>query len=264
MKFLSLTITALLLTAASVGTARADTTVESLRYDVFYHWGIIWKKAGSGILTLDSITSDPTAPRLRAQLAGRSLSIVETFMKVRDTLISDMNADLVPLKYAKLTHEGSYHAWEINRYSYDLVHDDAPLAPANIDSTIVHIDRWRNKKGSNSARRSVAGSGYDMLSIFYVIRHLDYAHMTEGTKLQYPIFSGINMTWMYVEFRGRTICEMRDGRKLPAYRLELYFKSRDSDHTPIQAWLDANGTHKPLKVLIQLRRVGSIQGEIVE
>lgn len=264
MKFHKITLTTLLLAVAMTDTAWADTTLESLQYDVFYHWGIIWKKAGSGILTLDSITTDPAAPRLRAQLAGRSLSIVETFMKVRDTLISDMNMDLVPLEYAKLTHEGSYHATERNRYSYDLINDAAALAPANIDSTIVFINRWRNKKGSDAARRAVAGPGYDMLSIFYVIRHLDYAHMAPGTKLQYPIFSGIKMTWMYVEFYGRTTCELRDGRKLPAYRLELYFKSRDSDHTPIQAWLDAAGTHKPLKVLIQLRRVGSIQGEIVE
>jgi len=239
-------------------------TQESLEYDVYYHWGFIWKKAGSGILTLDSLTSEYGEPRLHARLAGRSLSIVEAIMKVRDTLESYMNVDYVPFEYVKKTNEGSYFATEYNYYSYISKNPQAPLTPSNVDSTIVDIRRWRYKKKDDHVRLSVAGPGYDMLSIFYVIRRLNFNKMTPGTRFQYPIFSGIKMTWMYVEYRGHTTCEMKNGKRYDSHRLELYFKSRDSDHTPLQVWLSTDPTHKPLKVIIQLKRIGAIQGELVK
>jgi hypothetical protein len=57
---------------------------------------------------------------------------------------------------------------------------------------------------------------------------------------------------------------LRNGKAYTAHRLELYFKSKDSDHTPLQVWLSSDASHKPLKVIIQLSRIGAIQGEWVE
>lgn len=254
----------LLLCLTFPGVRGAVKTQEALKYDVYYHWGIIWKKAGSGILTLDSLYSPQGEPQLRAQLAGRSLSIVEAIMRVRDTLESRMNIDYVPFEYVKKTNEGSYFATEHNYYSYIFKNPTAPLTPSNVDSTIVDIRRWRYKKKDDHVRLSVAGPGYDMLSIFYVMRRLDFDKMAPGTRLQYPIFSGIKMTWMYVEYRGHTTCEMKSGKRYDSHRVELYFKSRDSDHTPLQVWLSTDPSHKPLKVIISLKRIGAIQGELVE
>lgn len=264
MKFAKCLIPALLLCLTFPGLRGAVKTQESLKYDVYYHWGFIWKKAGSGILTLDSLISAHGGPQLRARLAGRSLSIVETIMKVRDTLESYMNVDYVPFEYIKKTNEGSYFATEHNYYNYIFSDPAALLTPANIDSTIVDIHRWRYKKGNDHIRLSVAGPGYDMLSIFYVMRHLNFDRIAPGTRFQYPIFSGIKMTWMYVEYRGHTTCEMKDGKRCDSHRVELYFKSRDSDHTPLQVWLSTDSSHKPLKVIISLKRIGAIQGELVE
>jgi hypothetical protein len=239
-------------------------TRESLKYDVYYHWGILWKKAGSGVLSLREEKNAQGETQLHGRLAARSLSIVETIMKVRDTLDTYMTTDYLPLSYEKRTHEGSYNAVEHNSYRYTRKDEGAALAPGNVLSTQVDIRRWRSKKGSDSAHLSTEGVAYDMLSIFYILRRLDFDHMAQGTQRSYPIFSGIKSTPMYIEYRGTETCQLRNGKAYTAHRLELYFKSKDSDHTPLQVWLSSDASHKPLKVIIQLSRIGAIQGEWVE
>lgn len=237
---------------------------EALRYDVYYHWGFIWKKAGSGILTLDIDSLESGEKRLHGKLAGRSLSIVETLMRVRDTLHSYMTTEYVPLEYAKLTHEGSYNAWERNYYNYLKKNPTELLTTGNIDSTYVSIRRWRQSKGKSQAEYTIGNSGYDMLSIFYILRNQDFSRMPRGKEMSYDIFSGIKKTRMFAKYIGMETCEMRNGNKFSSYRLELYFKSKDSDHTPLHVWLSTDPSHKPLKVIIQLKRIGSIQGELVQ
>jgi hypothetical protein len=242
----------------------AASTRESLKYDVYYHWGIIWKKAGEGILSLGEEKAADGTTQLHGKLAARSLSIVESLMKVRDTLECRLTTDYLPLSYVKRTHEGSYQAVERNTYHHLLRHNSEGLTPANVAQTRVDINRWRQKKGSDEAHHTVSGPGYDMLSIFYVIRRLDFSSMAVGTQLEYSIFSGVKSTPMYVEYRGTEQCKLRSGKTYRTHRLELYFKSRDSDHTPLQVWLSTDASHKPLKVIIQLSRIGAIQGEWAE
>ena len=241
-----------------------STQKESLKYDVYYHWGFIWKKAGSGILSLHDEKLENGENRLHGRLAGRSLSIVESLMKVRDTLYTYMTPNYLPLGYAKLTHEGSYNAKEYNYYNYLKKDSTAALTIDNIDSTYVDIFRWRQNKGNSEAHFTIAEPGYDMLSIFYTLRRMNFSMMRKGEEHTFYIFSGIAKTPMHIQYRGMEVCEMRNGRRQSAYRLELYFKSKDSDKTPLQVWLSTDASHKPLKVIIQLKRIGSIQGELVE
>jgi hypothetical protein len=241
----------------------ATQRLETLHYDVYYHWGFIWKRAGSGILSLDKETQQDGTQQLHGRLAARSLSIVETLMKVRDTLECRLTSDYVPLSYVKRTHEGSYQAVERNTY-HPQYNSTVSHTPEHVNRTLVDIHRWRSKKGSDEAHLEAIGPAYDMLSIFYVLRRLDFAHWAVGTQREYDIYSGIKSTPMYLEYRGREDCQLRNGKTYHAYRLELYFKSKDSDHTPLQVWLSTDSDQRPLKVIISLSRIGAIQGEWVE
>jgi hypothetical protein len=262
-KFVARLAATLLCLAATCPLLQARTH-ESLTYDVYYHWGIIWKKAGQGTLSLEEVKGTDGTPQLRGRLAARSLSIVETIMKVRDTLECHLTPDYLPLSYVKRTHEGNYEAVERNTYHPQLKSSLQTYAPENVAQTRVDIKRWRSKKGSDEAHHTISGAAYDMLSIFYVLRRLDFAHMTAGTQREYAIFSGVKSTPMYLEYRGVESCKLRSGKTYQTYRLELYFKSKDSDHTPLQVWLSTDASQKPLKVIIQLSRIGAIQGEWAE
>ncbi|MBQ0057234.1 MAG: DUF3108 domain-containing protein [Bacteroidales bacterium] len=254
--------------ALAVTKAKSSDKVESLKYDAYYHKGFIWIKAGSGVLTQWDEQTDDGKNRKHAQLCGRTLSIAESLMKVRDTLECWYNPDVLPIEYVKKTNEGSYQAIERNYYH---IFDDGNLKeisdgldPAVIDSTKIDVYRWRNKKGNDRKTIVNGGEAYDMLTIFYKIRSLDFDNMAAGTKLKYYIVSGIKGRWMNVHYMGKTTCTLRSGKQYPAHRIELTFQSKDSDSTPLQVWLAQSPDHRPLSVIIQLKRIGSIQGEIVE
>ena len=258
--------------ALGAGAATRETSscrTESLTYDVYYHWGFIWTKAGQGILTLDDQTMADGTHRRMGKLSAKSLSIVETLMKVRDTLECWYTPEMVPIEYCKKTHEGSYNAVERNRYTTHWRPGAEGCKPADVASTDVHVTRWRDKKGKTSdaeRRYSLSGSpAYDMLSVFYAIRALDFATMRKGHEVRFPIFSGIkDADYMTVQFCGPERCELKNGKTYDAYRLELSFRSKDSDQTPLHVWLARTPDHRPLKVTISLQRIGEIQGQIAE
>ena len=261
-------LAALTLPAGAVTQETSSRQTERLAYDVYYHWGFIWTKAGYGELTLDEQTTADGTQRRMGKLAAKSLSIVETLMKVRDTLECWYTPEMVPIEYCKKTHEGSYNAVERNFYMTHYRPGAAGRTPQDVASTDVLLTRRRDKKGkvSDDEREyHIAAPAYDMLSVFYAIRALDFEHMKKGDEVRFPIFSGIkNAQYMTVEFCGAERCELKNGKKYDAYRVELTFRSKDSDQTPLLVYLAQTPDHRPLKVTISLQRIGEIQGQIVE
>lgn len=254
--------------ALAVPKAKSATRIEHFKYNAYWHWGFIWKQAGSGTFDLfDEVVGD-SLHRYHGQVCGRSHSIVETIMQVRDTLDTYYTPQLIPLEYSKKTNEGSYKAIERNYYTNyadgKVVANAYDVDRADIDSTRINVYRWRNKKGNDRRTVSSKGVGFDMLSIFYEIRSLDFEHMAVGNRLKYSITSGVKNRTINMEFRGKTTCTLRNGRKYAAYRVELTFDSKDSDSTPLQVWLAATPDHRPLSVTVQLKRIGSVCGEIEE
>ena len=255
-------------TALAIEKAKTSRQTESLKYNAYWHWGFIWKLAGSGVLNLWEETLADGSQRWHGQLCGRSLSIVETIMKVRDTLDCYYTPQLVPLEYCKKTNEGSYRAIERNYYhSYvdgKICKSVSEADRTDIDSTVVDVYRWRSKKGNDRRRLSNEGVGFDMLSIFYELRNIDFDSMKKGERRQYYITAGVKNQRMNITYKGRQTCTMKSGKKYPAYAVELTFASKDSDSTPVQAWLSTDPDHRPLSVVITLKRIGAVQGELVE
>lgn len=254
--------------AFAIVTAKSSKQTESLKYNAYWHWGFIWKQAGSGTLNLFEETDANGNQRYHGQLCGRSLSIVETIMKVRDTLDCYYTPEMIPLEYCKKTNEGSYKAIERNYYHSfvdgKMVNNPYNINAADVDSTTVDVYRWRVKKGNDRKQVSNDGVGYDMLSIFYKLRHIDYDNMTKNQRVSYRITAGIKNKQVNITYKGKDTCTLKNGKKYSAYLVELTFSSKDSDSTPIQAWLATTPDHRPLSVIIQLKRIGAVQGEIVE
>lgn len=243
---------------------KEKTQKEALTYDVYFHMGFIWAKAGRGVLSFYDEKGIDDQPRLHGQLAAKSLSVVEHIMKVRDTLDCWMSPQYLPIEYCKKTNEGSYRAVERNYVTTTLKAGETIMEPSRVDSSNVEIRRWRNKKGNDSRLHSVKAPAYDMLSVFYAIRKLDFDKMKTGEAQRFAIFTGVKQQWMSVQFRGAENCKLRNGTTHKAWRLELTFATKDQDTTPLQVWLARTPDHRPLKVIIQLKRIGSVQGEIVE
>jgi len=248
--------------AFGITKAKSAKKVESLTYEAYWHWGFIWKKAGSGTLDLWEEKTLDNSIRMHGQVCGRSHSIVESIMQVRDTLDTWFTPTLIPIEYCKKTNEGSYKA--IERNFYKSFTNGKELTPANVDSTQVDIYRWRVKKGNDRKRHSINAVGYDMLSIFYVIRDIDYSKMKPGETQKFRVHAGIKAQWLTVNYIGKGKCTLKNGKVYDSEEIELTFASKDSDSTPVHVWLAATPDHRPLSIIIGLKRIGAVQGEIVE
>ena len=123
---------------------------ESIQYDVYYHWGIIWKKAAQGTLLInDSRYNDKNA--LKSSLACRTLAFADKILKVRDTLNSITTTNIKPLYYEKIANEGNYRATDILKYIYI----------QNSDSVGGDITLIRKKRDPSNDTVWTTGTPYD-------------------------------------------------------------------------------------------------------
>jgi len=241
---------------------------EKLTYDVYFHLGFIWAKAGRGHLTYyDEVLPDGTQQK-HGQLAAQSLNVVEHIMKVRDTLDTWMNNQMIPKEFIKITHEGKYNCIEHNNFIPKWKDSSATLGPENVASSTVKVHRWLKKgkedPSTDDTLHVVKEPAYDMLSLFYVVRNLDYSTIKRGTKMKYACFSGLKKDWINVEYKGVEQIELRNGKHHTGYLVYLTFATKGQESTPLQVWLSQTPDHRPLKVIIGLKRIGSVQCEIVE
>lgn len=247
--------------AQAITKAKSSKVAETLEYDIYFHLGFIWKKAGRGSLNLLEETDINGNKRMHGQVFGRSLSIIEYIMAVRDTLECWYTPEYIPIEYCKKTHEGSYKAIEHNTYSTTFK-DSGQQGIDDIEKVQIHIDRWRNKKGSDQKSYTSSTVTYDYLSLFYRIRSLDFSTIKPGTTITIPVVSGVKVEQMKVKYIEETTCKLNKGNKRPAYKIELRFNVKGEDGAPLYVWLTKDKAKIPLCVVIHLKRVGSIQCEI--
>ena len=156
-------------------------TNETLNYQVVFHWGVIWKHAGD--ITL---TTTKTANGYNSRLTGKTRSWADKIYTVRDTLKCSMTSNFRPTKYEKLTHENSYYAHDIVAFTN------------SSNSTSAHCTRYRKNKPTANLNLSANGVAYDMLSVFFMLRNIDFDKMktVQGAKFDLSDFKG---KWVYVQ-----------------------------------------------------------------
>lgn len=209
---------------------------ETLNYEIVYHWGMIWKHAGDATLSLKKTSSG-----YNAQLTGKTRSWADKVYPVRDTLKCTMDANLRPLRYEKLTHEKDYYARDVVKFSYNYSH------------TSAHCTRYR-KSGTTSIDLSAKAQAYDMLSVFYMLRNLDYNELSRNKNYTTVIFSGKEKEYLTINYKGVETIKMRDGSKLKAHCIAFKFTQeggkKSSDN--ITAWMSTDESRIPLMLVGKL------------
>lgn len=209
---------------------------ETLNYEIVYHWGMIWKHAGDATLSLKKSSSG-----YNAQLTGKTRSWADKVYPVRDTLKCTMDANLRPLRYEKLTHEKDYYARDVVKFSYNYSH------------TSAHCTRYR-KSGTTSIDLSAKAQAYDMLSVFYMLRNLDYNELSRNKNYTTVIFSGKEKEYLTINYKGVETIKMRDGSKLKAHCIAFKFTQeggkKSSDN--ITAWMSTDESRIPLMLVGKL------------
>ncbi len=216
---------------------------EVLRYEVVYQWGVIWKHAADAKLTIKRTSSG-----YNAMLTGKTRSWADKVYSVRDTLKSAMRADKRPLRYEKLTHEDSYYARDVVNFNH------------SASGTTASCARYRKDKPTASLSLTSSTPAYDMLSVFYMLRDVDYDRLARDGRLKVVIFSGKEKETLTIAYKGREQVKLRDGSARDSYHLVFSF-TRDGGKQSsdgINAWMSADERHIPL-LLVGKLPVGEVK-----
>ncbi|MDE6022232.1 MAG: DUF3108 domain-containing protein [Muribaculaceae bacterium] len=210
---------------------------ETLRYVITYKWGLITKDSGDATLSLKNQGS-----KYYIKLTGKTKPWADKLFSVRDTLISVMDkTKFRPLSYTKIAHEGGKYAKDDIVYSY---------TGSNVSGK---VSKHRDKKGKitdSTLELSSSGDTFDMLSVFYWIRSIDPATMSDGKKVTATLFSGSHEETVKIWKVGETQVKMRDGSMRDAWHIRFTFTSKGGKKTSddIDAWLSKDPKRVPLEI----------------
>lgn len=223
---------------------------ETLKYDIYYHWGIIWKKAASGVLNVKQ-TQYKGQDAFNMKLACQTLSFADKIMRVRDTLHSYTSLDVQPFHYEKIANEGSHSSRDVLQYQYK----DA--------KTGGKTTLYRRNRAPRDTLIWTDGPAFDMLSVFYHLRNCDLQNFKMHQSISIPIFTGRKLITMNVKYMGRTRVTLHSKKEYSAFRLNLSFENDNNlkeEDPPIEVWLSDDVRKIPLKVEGKLP-LGSLQAE---
>lgn len=225
---------------------------ETLRYVISYKWGLIHKDAGEATLSLRR-----KGDNYNIMLTAKTKPWADHIYQVRDTLKGVLRvSDLKPLSYAKLTHErGEYKKDEI-KYSIS----------GNVTTGVARRHR-SNKEGKMTVQErtfTAEGPVYDMLSIFYYLRRLDYAALDARKVYTATVFSGKQKETIKIRCLGKETIKLKDKTKREAYHIRFNF-TRDGgkkSSDDMDTWISTDSRHIPLYLVGKLP-VGEVRGYLV-
>lgn len=216
---------------------------ETLRYVVSYKWGMIHKDAAEAKLTLRN-----SGDKYHVMLAAKTKPWADKFYSVRDTLKASIRRNgLVPVSYTKITHEKGKYARDEVKYS------------KSGNKTIGHAKRYRPNKetgGMNVKEKTLTGSGpvYDMLSVFYYLRHIDYNLLNRNKVYVATVFSGNKSEKITIRSLGKEKIKMRNKTTREGYHIRFNFTQEGGKKSSddIDAWISTDEHHIPLYVVGKL------------
>ena len=230
----------------------AEFSNETLRYVVSYKWGLIHKDAGDATLSLRR-----SGDEYRIMLTAKSRSWADKFYSVRDTLIARVaTSGFRPRHYTRIAHEDGKYARDDISYSYS-------------GTTITgSCRRERHRKGKvNVSEKTLIASrqAWDLLSVFYFLRTIDYSQLTSRKVVSTTLFSGKEAESVIIKSLGEETIKLSDKRKVNALKVSFRFTTagKKKSSEDITAWLSADSRRIPLLVVGSLP-VGQIKCRLVE
>lgn len=234
LKIKLLTAVCLLMTAM---TAKGEFANETLNYVITYKWGAIHKETADATLRLTNHGSN-----YNLLLTAKTRRWADKFFTVRDTLSGVVSKKgLRPLRYVKSAHEGGKYSKDVITYSH------------NGKSTTGKCTRYRNKKGKVSTSGNTltaAGDVYDMLSVFYYLRTLNYTTMAKGQTVKVTVFSGSKAETLTIKNLGLETITLRNKKRVHSYHIKFRFttKGKKKSSDDMDAWLSADSRKIPLQL----------------
>ena len=212
---------------------------ETLHYVITYKWGLIHKEAGTASLSMRE--SDGTS---HLTLTARTKPWADKVFCVRDTLISDADSRTMhPRRYVKSAHEGG-------RFSRDEIRFTRSGNHVSGEASRLRVNKKGERSQSNLTLKA-EGATFDMLSVFYYLRSINYSNLSRGGSETVNIFSGKQTERLTIRCEGKERIKLRDGTHREAWHIRFRFTGnggrKSSDD--IDAWISTDPRHIPLQLI---------------
>lgn len=181
---------------------------EMLTYDLYFKYGIIYTKAGGSTLSVQNAVYEGEEV-LKASLTAKLGGLANKVYSLADTLSAYMTPDVVPLAYTKDAHEDGDYSTERATFTYK----DGDIHARNISV--------RNGKQRYDTTHVVQTCIYDMVSILYYARTVNYNTMKKGDKVTVKGLVGRKHTNIDVIHQGIEKMKANDGRQYYCIKLSL-------------------------------------------
>lgn len=225
---------------------------ETLNYVVSYKWGLIHKDAGDV-----TITRREKDGGYELKMIASTRPWADRIYKVRDTIVSNTSKDhFRPITYRYIAHEKNKYKRDDIKFSY----------AGNKVTGSAH--RYREGKNGEVTQSDKTLEGelpvYDMLSIYFFLRNLDFSNMKNGDKIKATIFSGDKVEELTVRCVGKEMVKLKDKSEEEAWHILFNFTSgggkKSSDD--INCWISTDPAHDPLLIVGNLP-IGQIRVNLV-
>ncbi len=212
---------------------------ETLNYVISYKWGLIHKDAGEATLKLRN-----SGNKYKLTLTGKTKSWADNFYSVRDTLLGTVAKDgFKPLSYSKIAHEDGKYRRDDIQYVY---------ARTTVGGKAHRTKIGKDGKMTQSEKTLTAsGDVYDMLSVFYFLRTIDYSKLTSGHVVKASVFSGSKVESLTIRSMGKEMIKLRNKEKREAYHIKFKFttEGKKKSSEDIDAWISTDSNHIPLQLV---------------
>ena len=179
---------------------------ETISYKVAYNWGFIWVNAGEAIYKVEGKKiGGKKAYHLFA--SGASLKKWDWIYRVRDTYESFVEMDgLRPLRFRKNTQEGKYSV--NNAYEFDYQRGK------------IYTITENSKKPLSKDTIHLAPCTFDVLSMIYAARNIDYDQYKENDKIPISLIIDGKIYNLYIRYLGKEILKTREKETYQCFKFK--------------------------------------------
>lgn len=220
---------------------------ESLEYDLYFKYGLLDKKAGKASMRISNITYNGQ-PAYRMNLISSTQGLARKLFSLSDTLSSITTKALEPLAFTKLAHEDGDDTVENYTYKYQG------------DKVKIHTRRVMNGRERFNENIETTECTYDMVSIVYYARTLDYSNMKAGSTAKVYFIPGKEHMSMTIIHQGIETIKVNNGKKYECIKLSLQIKDKafENGKEAMKVYLTNDKNRMPLRIDSKLK-VGSVK-----
>lgn len=214
---------------------------ERLTYDLYFNWKFIWVKCGAAHYSFRSQKYNGQ-DALRNDLLFTSNKRCDAVFTMRDTLISYITPQLVPLYFRKGALEGKHYTVDEVWYTY-------PKGRSHVKQKFLNRDgKWSEHHHESD------DCNYDMLSILSLARSFNVKNYKAGHRINFPMATGKKVEKQTLIYRGKKDLTANDNKTYHCLIFSLLdYEKSQKDKELLRFYVTDDNRHLPIRIDFYLK-----------